>query len=33
MKYNPHDYQRFVTKFILENPIAAKISNDRRGNA
>ncbi|APM39947.1 SNF2-related protein [Clostridium kluyveri] len=23
MKYNPHDYQRFVTKFILENPIAA----------
>lgn len=23
MKYNPHEYQRFVTKFILENPIAA----------
>lgn len=23
MKYNPHDYQSFVTKFILENPISA----------
>lgn len=23
MKYSPHDYQNFVTKFILENPISA----------
>ena len=23
MKYNPHDYQRYATNFILEHPISA----------
>ncbi len=23
MKYQPHDYQAYVTRFILEHPVAA----------
>ena len=23
MRYNPHEYQRYVTRFIIDHPVAA----------